>query len=114
MAALLIQSLVLSLLLTLLLEGLFALAWGIRGRDLTLVLLVNLLTNPLAVTAHFLLCRLRALPGPPVVLGIETLVVLSEGLLFRSLGQRISHPWAFALTVNLFSYGTGVLLQAIL
>ena len=113
MAAALVQSLVISLLLTLLLEELFALVWGLRGRDLKLVLLLNLLTNPLAVSAHFALCRLRSLPELPVVLVIEGLVVLTEGACCRSLGEKIRHPWVFALAVNLFSYGTGVLMQAI-
>lgn len=111
MAAALAWSLAVSLLLTLGLEELFALCWGLRGRDLKLVLLMNLLTNPLAVTTHFLLCRLWRLPAPPVVLLLESLVVLTEGMCCRALGQSIPHPWGFALAVNLFSYGTGLLLQ---
>lgn len=113
MAAALVLSLIVSLLLTLALEELFALVWGLRGRDLKLVLLMNLLTNPLAVSAHFILCHLWELSEIPVVLVIESLVVLTEGACCRSLGEKIRHPWAFALAVNLFSYGTGVLLQAI-
>ncbi|MGM9593958.1 MAG: hypothetical protein ACI3U8_06355 [Candidatus Onthomonas sp.] len=113
MAAALVQSLAVSLLLTLALEELFALIWGLRGRDLKLVLLLNLLTNPLAVSAHFALCRMWGWSEIPVVLIIESLVVLTEGVCCRSLGEKIGHPWVFALAVNLFSYGTGVLLQAI-
>lgn len=113
MAAVLAQSLAVSLLLTLALEELFALVWGLRGRDLKLVLLMNLLTNPLAVSAHFALCRLWGLPEIPVVPVIEGLVVLTEGACCRSLGEKIRHPWVFALAVNLFSYGIGVLLQTI-
>lgn len=114
MAAALVQSLIVSLLLTLILEELFALVWGLRGRDLKLVFLLNLLTNPLAVSAHFALCCLWGLPEIPVVLAIESLVVLTEGGGCRALGEKLRHPWAFALAVNLFSYGTGVLLQSIL
>ncbi|MGM9538684.1 MAG: hypothetical protein ACI3VN_10175 [Candidatus Onthomonas sp.] len=114
MAAALVQSLIVSLLLTLILEELFALAWGLRGRDLKLVFLLNLLTNPLAVSTRFALCRLWGLPEIPVVLAIESLVVLTEGGCCRALSEKLRHPWAFALAVNLFSYGTGVLLQTIL
>lgn len=110
-AAALLQSLAVSLLLTLALEELFALVWGLRGRDLYLLLLLNLLTNPLAVTGHFLLCRCWGLPQLAVVPVLEGLVVLVEGYGCRTLGQRVSHPWRFALLVNLFSYGSGVLLQ---
>ena len=114
MAAALVLSLIVSLLLTLALEELFALVWGLWGRDLTLVLLLNLLTNPLAVSVHFALCRMWELPEIPVVPVIESLVVLTEGACCQSLGHKIRHPWVFALAVNLFSYGTGVLLQTIL
>ncbi len=44
--------LALSLGLTLLLEGTFVLVWGVRGRDLLLVLLANVLTNPAVVLLH--------------------------------------------------------------
>ena len=48
-------SLALSLFLTLLLEGLFALIWGLRGwREWAVLALVNLLTNPTVVLLYHL------------------------------------------------------------
>ena len=48
-----LTNLAISLLLTLLLEELFALAWGLRGRwELTMVALMNCLTNPVVVLLH--------------------------------------------------------------
>ena len=55
-------SLGISLGLTLLFEGAFALAWGLRGRDLTLCALVNLLTNPPLV--FLVLCWRHFGPAP--------------------------------------------------
>ena len=61
-----LTNLAVSLLLTVLLEELFALAWGLRGRwELTMVALMNCLTNPVVVLLHYTavtLWRWSALP----------------------------------------------------
>lgn len=108
MAKELICSLVISLLLTLLLEEAFALRWGLRGRNLGLVALMNVMTNPAVVTIWFLARHVLHWNGPWLVLLLEALVVLAEGLCCRGWVRR---PWVFALLVNLFSYGMGLLLQ---
>ncbi len=114
MTAALAASLVLSLALTEVLELLFARLWGLRGWDLRLVLLMNLLTNPPVVTAHFLLCVIGPFPRLAVIPVLEGLAVLVEGLCCRHRGEGIAHPWRFALCVNLFSYTAGALLQIVL
>lgn len=106
MAQELMLSLLISLSLTLLLEEAFALVWGLR--DLGLVALMNVITNPAAVTLWFLARRILHWNGLWLVLLLEALVVLAEGLCCRG---QIKRPWTFALLVNLFSYGTGLLLQ---
>ena len=66
-----LTSLAVSLALTLILEGLLALLWGVKGRwDWLLLLLVNVVTNPIVVSLHHLLgggialtCRAGALCG---------------------------------------------------
>ena len=108
MAQELLLSLLISLSLTLLLEEAFALVWGLRGRDLGLVALMNVMTNPAAVTLWFLARRILHWNGLWLVLLLEALVVLAEGLCCRG---QIRRPWTFALLVNLFSYGMGQLLQ---
>lgn len=104
----LIFSLAISLLLTLVLELSFALLWGVRGRGLMLVLLMNLMTNPAAVLLHFTFVRLLGWSALWVVPLLELAVVIAEGFCCRGMIRR---PWLFALLVNLFSYGTGELLQ---
>lgn len=105
------QSLAVSLLLTLGLELIFSLLWGLRGRDLLLVVLVNLLTNPPVVLLYWLLCRVGACPPLLAVPLLEGAVVLTEGYYFQTRGRALPHPWRFALLLNLFSYGMGQLLQ---
>lgn len=103
----LLLSLSVSLGLTLVLELAFSLIWGLRSRDLMLVVLMNLLTNPAVVLLHHLL---RSWPEVPVVIVLEAAAILVEGLCCRYRGEHIRHPWRFALLVNLFSYGIGVFL----
>ncbi len=104
----------LSLSLTLVLELPIALLFRMRGRDLLLFLLVNLLTNPAAVYLSLLLNSLC--PGVPLLLlqlPIEAAVVGAEGLLYAKLARSLRLPWLFALTANVFSYGIGLLINII-
>ena len=102
-------SLALSLALTLIFELGFALLWGVERRDLPMVVLMNLLTNPAVVLCH----RAAALWWPGTILGVtaalELGAVAAEGYLCRT-RSRVRFPWAFALCVNLFSFTLGLLL----
>lgn len=109
----LLLSVPLSLSATLGLELLFALFWGLNGRDWCLLVLVNLLTNPPAVVLYWLLCRWGGLSPWAVVPLLEGCVVLVEGNWYQTLGQSLSHPWRFALLVNLFSYSAGAVMQTL-
>lgn len=106
-----LTSLAVSLALTLALELAFALAWGVRKHGLGLVVLMNLLTNPAVVTLHWVAVRRFGLPDIPVTLILELAAVLAEGFCCRGMIRR---PWAFALLINLFSFGAGALLQVFL
>lgn len=108
MAKELLVSLGISLGLTVILEELFALLWGLRGRNLGLVALMNVMTNPAVVTIWFLARHMLHWNGPWLVLLLEALVVVAEGLCCRG---QIKHPWLFTLLVNLFSYSMGQLIQ---
>lgn len=105
----LIEHLALSLGATLALELMFALLWGVKKEDLSLVALVNVLTNPVVVLLHWL-CALWA----PALLAaatacLEAGAMAAEGwILYRR--SDIARPWLFALCVNLFSYLTGAML----
>jgi hypothetical protein len=99
----LLISLGVSLSLTLVIELVYALVWGVRGRDIWLVVLMNIMTNPTVVTIHFLF------PTFPILI-LEAAVVGAEGLCARG---RIRQPWLYALLVNTLSFSVGLLLQAL-
>ncbi len=98
----------LSLLLTLVFEGVIALAWGVRKRDLLLFVLVNVLTNPVAVLLHALF------PGLGVTAVLEAGVVLVEGALYQRLGYAVRRPWLFSLCANIFSFCMGLAVDLVI
>ena len=76
-----LTSLAVSLALTLILEGLLALLWGVKDRwDWLLLLLVNVVTNPIVVSLHHLLGG-----GIALTVGLELFAVVSEWLAYRVL-----------------------------
>lgn len=101
---------------TLLLELLMALAFRIRKpKDLLLVVLVNMLTNPAAVLFNWLGTQyLQDIWSIFCQIPIELLVVLAEGCIYdtfkRNTTADIRHPFWFSVAANLFSWGCGVLL----
>ncbi len=105
------ERLVLCLALTLLFEVGFALAWGIRKKDLPLLILVNVLTNPLVVLWHashlnssYILSTL--LP--------EVCALLAEAALLKLFGKHIRYPVLLAVCMNIFSYSLGVLISCLM
>lgn len=98
-----------SLLLTLVLEGIFGLIWGVRGRrDWLLLLLVNVVTNPIVVTLYY--C---ARGGWVVTVVLEVAAVLAEWLAYRRWGRTTRPAFLFALCANCFSYFSGLLINMI-
>ena len=101
-----------SLSLTLVLELAFALLLGHRDkRELTLVVLVNILTNPAVVLLYHTATGLFHWPVLPVTAVLECSAVLVEWLCYRACSHRIVHPFRFALAANAFSYGVGCLIN---
>ena len=102
-----------SLALTLVSELGFALFWRIKKSDLLLVVLSNVLTNPVVVlchaTAHFYCPAVLPLLIPILELGAFSV----EGGLFAARSQ-IRHPWLFSLCANLFSFTLGLLLRRLM
>lgn len=98
----------LSLLLTLVFEGMIAFVWGLRKRDLLLFVLVNVLTNPAAVLLHALF------PGWGVTAVLEAGVVLVEGVLYQRLGYAVRRPWLFSLCANVFSFCIGLAVDLVI
>lgn len=105
----LLTALLVSLLLTLLLECAFAFVAGAHTpRRLLLVVLVNVLTNPIVV----LLCTL--FPSPLLTAVMELAAVLTEGAIYRARADWLRRPFLFSLAINAFSYLTGLLINRIL
>ena len=110
MLTMLLPALAISLALTLLLEGLFGLIWGVKGkRDWLLLLLVNVVTNPIVVTLHY--CVSSAWY---VTIVLEVSAVVAEWLAYRRWGRTTSPAFLFALCANCFSYFSGLLINLVL
>lgn len=100
-----------SLGLTLLLELPVAYYWGLRSRhDLTVAVLVNVLTNPAVVLLNGLL---SATPWWAVQLLLEAAAIAVEGFCYRHCGENIRRPYLLSLCANCISYGAGLVLNAI-
>jgi len=103
-----------SLLLTLLLEGLFALAWGLRSRrELTIVALVNILTNPAVVLTYHTCVGLFGWSALIVTAALECAAVIVEWICYRACSEVLKRPLLFALLANAFSYGVGCVINLI-
>lgn len=110
-----LTALAVSLALTLALEELFALAWGLRGRrELALVALANCLTNPPVVLLHATATALWRWPALPVTAALEAAAVLTEWRCYRAFSDQLRRPLLFALAANAFSYGMGWAMQRLL
>lgn len=106
----LFTALAVSLLLTLLLEGLFGLIWGVGGRrDWLLLLAVNVVTNPIVVTLH---CCISSFWG--FTLFLELAAVSAEWLAYRRWGRTTRPALLFSLCANGFSYFCGVIFNILI
>ena len=100
-----------SLGLTLLVEVPVAYCWGLRSRhDLTVAVLVNVLTNPAVVLLNGLL---SAAPWWAVQLPLEAAAIAVEGFCYRHCGENIRRPYLLSLCANCISYGAGLVLNVI-
>ena len=96
----------LSLFLTIFLEAGLALILGLRKKDLLLVVLVNIITNPAVVIIHLLL------PYPLVTYIAEIAAVIIEAAYYRRFGTNIKSPMLFSFSANILSYFTGIIINA--
>lgn len=107
-----LKILAVSLLLTLILEELFALLWGLRGkREWGLVALVNCLTNPPVVLLYHTAAGLWHWNPALVAAALEITAVVVEWRCYRAFSEQVKKPLLFALLVNLFSYGIGCVIN---
>jgi len=108
-------SLAISLVMTLVLESGFFLLIGKRNKkDLLLVALVNVLTNPAVVLLYWLAVAYRGYNKIIVIVILEVFAIITEGYIYKKHGQEFKRPYGFSICANMFSYSTGVLLQILL
>jgi hypothetical protein len=110
-------SLAVSLFLTILLEiGFYLFAGKLftnksDKKDLLLVALVNVLTNP-AVTLLYGLTALYTTWNTVIVLiPLELFAVFTEGYYYKKYSGNFLRPYLFSTAANIFSFGTGMLIQ---
>ena len=104
-------SLGISLLLTWLLESLAYLFVKKKSlRDYLVLLLVNLVTNPVVVLVS-VATAFEGFKDVLLIAALEGAAVLAEWLLYKKCAENIRRPLAFAVCANAFSYFTGLILQ---
>ena len=109
-----VWSLAVSLILTILFETGFFLLIGKRNKkDLLLVILVNIITNPVVVLSYLLALLYTDWDHVLIIAPLELFAVLTEGFYYSKYGQDFRRPYIFSALANLFSFGAGVLLQRI-
>ena len=108
----LLTALAVSLLLTLALETGFFLLIGKRNKkDLLLLMLVNILTNPVVVLTYWLTVLYMDWNAETIIMPLEALAVFIEGYYYKKYGCSFKRPYLFSLVANTFSFGTGLLIQ---
>jgi len=115
----LIWSLAISLVLTIALETGFyiitnklkQLANAHEKKDLLLVVLVNVLTNPAVVLLYWLAVSYTDWNTVIVLAPLELSAIFIEGFYYKKYGSGFRRPYMFSAAANTFSFGTGVLIQ---
>ena len=111
----LLFALALSLVLTLALEiGFFLLIGKRHKKDLLLVVLVNVITNPVVVLLYWLAFLYTDWNTTVVKIPLEAFAILFEWYYYKKYGQSFKRPFVFSVAANAFSFSIGVLLQRFL
>lgn len=97
-----------ALVLTIIIELSFALLVKIRNKtDLLIVILAQIITNPLVVLISNW-CFFHTQLQPLIYqIPLEILAILAEWKIYQKFTKTITRPFLFALTANLISYMIG-------
>ena len=120
MSVTVITSLALSLLATLVLEsGFYLLVCKLRfiicdKKDLLLLLLVNVITNPVVVLSYWLVVIYTSWDVRLALIPLELFAVFTEGWYYKKYGNNFHRPFLFSLAANVFSYGVGAVVQMLI
>ena len=101
---------------TVVIEGALAFLWGVRkAADQLIVLLVNVLTNPLLVSVGYLILFRFGTTGYNVATAaMEVSVVFIEGWIYKKFLETQKHPFLLSLFLNAGSFLIGLGLNHIL
>ena len=111
----LIISLIISLILTLVFESGFFFIVGKRDKkDLLLLILVNIITNPIVVLSYWLIVLFTNLNQYIMLIPLELFAVAFEGHYYKKYGRSFRRPYLFSLAANIFSFGIGELIQRLI
>lgn len=114
LAMMLIRSLVMSLVITEILELAASACFPKRNlHDFIVVFLVNIITNPVVVYLTFWFGH-RLMPYYLWVIMIESTVWISESLIFRKCLKEKHNPFLYSFVLNASSYFGGMLLDYII
>ena len=101
-----------SLALTLVLEiGFFFIIGKRNKKDLLLVVLVNILTNPVVVLLYWLVVLYTDWNTTIIKIPLEAFAILTEWYYYKNYGQGFKRPFMFSFAANMFSFLIGVLVQ---
>jgi hypothetical protein len=101
-----------SLALTLAFEISFFYLVGKRNKkDVLLVMMVNILTNPVVVLLYWLAANYTDWNTAIVKIPLELFAILTEGYYYKRRGQSFNRPFLFSFAANAYSFFLGVLLQ---
>ena len=115
-----LNSLIVSLILTLIIEVGFALIFKVRGRiDIAVVFLANIITNPVIVTIENLLWTIKN-QALMITLSLifwvvlEIIVILVEGYIYNKLRLKSKFsPYKLSLILNSISILFGIIYNVI-
>ena len=113
----LLVSLFYCLSLTILIELIIAIIFGVRDKkDIYLVILAQILTNPVVVLITIftgLNCSYTVYLVSIAIM--ELLAIIVEGLLYKMyLKKQTINPFAFALILNMISFISGLIIGSVL
>jgi hypothetical protein len=110
----LLTSLAVSLILTLVIETGFFLLTGKHDRkDLLLLVLANVLTNPVVVLSYWIVALYIGFIAFAVLPVLELSAVLVEGYVYKKYGRSFRRPYLFSLSANAVSFAVGVIIHVI-
>jgi len=115
MNGMLLTSFALSLALTLTLETGFFILTGKRDKkDMLLVLLVNILTNPAVVLLYWQTVLFTDWNAVLVTILLELFAIGTEGYYYKKYGRSFRRPYFFSFAANTLSFWTGWLIQRLI